>query len=58
MRLSLTLSAYIGRQFAIRFGAVLLALTGLVYLLDTIELLRRAATRRKSLCGWSCSFRC
>ena len=47
MRLSLTLSAYIGRQFAVRFGAVLLALTALVYLLDTIEMLRRASTRQE-----------
>jgi lipopolysaccharide export system permease protein len=47
MRLSLTLSAYIGRQFAVRFGAVLLALTALVYLLDTIETLRRASTRQE-----------
>jgi lipopolysaccharide export system permease protein len=45
MRLSLTLSAYIGRQFAVRFVAVLLALTALAFLLDTIELLRRASTR-------------
>jgi lipopolysaccharide export system permease protein len=47
VRLSLTLSAYIGRQFAVRFGAVLLALTALVYLLDTIEMLRRASTRQE-----------
>lgn len=47
MRLSLTLSAYIGRQFAVRFGAMLLALTAIVYLLDTIELLRRASTRQE-----------
>jgi lipopolysaccharide export system permease protein len=47
MRLSLTLSAYIGRQFAVRFGAVLMALTALVYLLDTIETLRRASTRQE-----------
>lgn len=47
MRLSLTLSAYIGRQFAVRFGAVLLALTAIVYLLDTLEMLRRASTREE-----------
>jgi lipopolysaccharide export system permease protein len=47
MRLSLTLSAYIGRQFAIRFVAVLLSLTAIVYLLDTIEMLRRASTREE-----------
>jgi lipopolysaccharide export system permease protein len=51
MRLSLTLSAYIGRQFAVRFGAVLLALTALAYLLDTIETLRRASTREEVTLG-------
>lgn len=45
MRLSLTLSAYIGRQFAVRFAAVLLALSAITYLFDTIELMRRAASR-------------
>jgi lipopolysaccharide export system permease protein len=49
MRLSLTLSAYIGRQFAVRFAAVLLALSAIAYLLDTIELLRRVATRQVGL---------
>jgi lipopolysaccharide export system permease protein len=45
MRLSFTLSAYIGRQFAVRFGAVFLALMVIVYLLDMIEMLRRSSTR-------------
>jgi len=45
MRLSFTLSAYIGRQFAVRFGAVLLSLTAIVYLFDTIEMMRRASSR-------------
>lgn len=45
MRLSFTLSAYIGKLFALRFGSVLVGLTGVVYLFDTIELLRRTATR-------------
>lgn len=44
MRLSFTLSAYIGRLFVFRFGAVLLALTAIAFLLDLIELLRRAST--------------
>jgi len=45
MRLSFTLSAYIGRQFAIRVGAVAMALTVITYLLDLIEMLRRSSTR-------------
>jgi lipopolysaccharide export system permease protein len=46
VRLSLTLSTYIGRQFALRCAAVLIALTAVVYLFDTIEMMRRAATRQ------------
>lgn len=45
MRLSATLSHYIGRQFLIWFVAGLAALLALIYLLDTVELLRRAANR-------------
>lgn len=48
MRLSLTLSTYIGRQFALRCAAVLIALTAVVYLFDTIEMMRRAATRQEA----------
>lgn len=51
MRLSLTLSAYIGRQFAFRFGAVLVGLTAIVYLFDVIEMLRRASTREEVTLG-------
>lgn len=51
MRLSLTLSAYIGRQFAVRFGAVLLSLTAIVYLFDTIEMLRRSSAREEVTLG-------
>lgn len=47
MRLSPTLSAYIGRQFAAWFFTVLLALTAVVYLFDTVELLRRASAREE-----------
>src|SRR5690349_21946088 len=45
MRLSFTLSAYIGRQFAMRVAAVAMALTVIVYLLDFLEMLRRSSTR-------------
>lgn len=45
MRLNSTLSGYIGRQFLLWFGAGLASLLALVYLLDTVELLRRAANR-------------
>ncbi len=45
MRLFSTLSGYIGRQFLIWFAAGLLSLLALIYLLDTVELLRRTANR-------------
>lgn len=45
MRLSPTLSAYIGRQFLLWFMAVLGVMLAIIYLLDTVELLRRAATK-------------
>ncbi|WP_029014831.1 LPS export ABC transporter permease LptG [Niveispirillum irakense] len=45
MRLSATFSHYVGRQFLLWFMAGLSALLALVYLLDTVELLRRAANR-------------
>ena len=43
MRLSPTLSAYIGRQFLFWFTSTLLALLGVAFLFDTVELLRRAS---------------
>jgi lipopolysaccharide export system permease protein len=43
MRLSPTLSTYIGRQFLVAFASVLAAIMGVVLLFDTIELIRRAA---------------
>lgn len=45
MRLSLTLSFYIARVFAFWFVAVFLAFLATAFLLDTIELLRRAAAK-------------
>lgn len=37
------LSRYIGRQFLLSFGGMLLTVMAIIFLLDTIELLRRAA---------------
>ncbi|WP_114391881.1 LPS export ABC transporter permease LptG [Oleisolibacter albus] len=45
MRLSTTLSVYIGRQFLLWFLVVLAVMLSIIYLLDTVELLRRAANR-------------
>jgi lipopolysaccharide export system permease protein len=41
--MSPTLSAYIGRQFLLWFAGMMLAILAIVFLLDTVELLRRAA---------------
>src|SRR3546814_19427629 len=38
-----TLSRYIGRQFVISFGSLLLILTGVIWLFEFIEMLRRSA---------------
>lgn len=43
MRLSSTLSRYIGRQFLVWFAGILLAILAVIFLSDTVELLRRAA---------------
>ncbi len=48
MKLSPTLSVYIGRQFLLWFGIMFGGLAGLVLLFDTLELLRRAATREQA----------
>jgi lipopolysaccharide export system permease protein len=45
MRLSLTLSTYIGRQFLLAFASALLVIAGVIVLFDVIELIRRAAGR-------------
>ncbi|MFM2045010.1 MAG: hypothetical protein RLY86_3586 [Pseudomonadota bacterium] len=45
MRLSSTLSGYIGRQFVLWFLSVLGGMLAIIFLLDTVELLRRAANR-------------
>ncbi|MEK9725319.1 MAG: LptF/LptG family permease, partial [Rhodospirillaceae bacterium] len=45
MRLSSTLSVYVGRHFLVAFGALLSLFLFLVLLFDTVELLRRAASK-------------
>ena len=45
MRLSLTLSGYIGRQFLINFLVLFGIFLMLILLFDTIELLRRSVAR-------------
>jgi lipopolysaccharide export system permease protein len=48
MRLSRTLTAYIGRQFLYWFACVFLSLMALVFVFDLIELLRRIAGRSEA----------
>lgn len=43
MKLTPTLSFYLARLYALNFAAILFILLGIVYLFDTLELLRRAA---------------
>ena len=45
IRLSATLSFYIGRRFLLSFAVVLFALAGVILLLDTIELLRQGISK-------------
>jgi lipopolysaccharide export system permease protein len=45
MRLSLTFSAYIGRVFWFWVATVFVSLIAIIFLFDTIELLRRAASK-------------
>jgi lipopolysaccharide export system permease protein len=51
MRLSKTLSSYIGRQFLYSFGAVFASLLALIFVFDLIELLRRTAARAQVSIG-------
>ena len=51
MRLSSTLSRYIGRQFLFWFGGVMLVLLGLTFTLDAVELMRRAAAKSTASFG-------
>ena len=45
MRLSFTLSTYISRQFLMSIATVLSILVGLIFLIDSVELLRRTGSR-------------
>lgn len=51
MRLSPTLSIYIARQFLIWFGAVFLGLIGFSFVLNVVELMRRAASKSDATFG-------
>ena len=46
MRLSRTLSVYIGRQFLYWFACVFFSLLALAFVFDLVELLRRIAGRQ------------
>ena len=46
MRLSPTLSIYIGRHYLISFSLMFLSFLLLIFLIDTVELLRRAAAKQ------------
>ena len=48
MRLSKTLSIYIGRQFLFWFASVILVLVGIIVLFDLIELFRRTSGRESA----------
>src|ERR1700754_338107 len=43
MRVSGILSIYIGRSFLLSFGVIFVFYMGVIYLFDTVELMRRAA---------------
>ena len=47
MRLSMTLSKYIGRQFLFWCGGIFLSLTAIIFMIDLVELMRRASTKQQ-----------
>ncbi len=51
MRLSFTLLAYIARNFALAFGVIFLAIVATTLLIETVELLRRAADEPNATLG-------
>ena len=51
MRLSPTFSLYLGRQFLMGIGFVLVILMALIFLIDVVELLRRASGREAASFG-------
>lgn len=48
MSISPTLSRYIGRQFAVWCGGVFLAMVGVAFVIDVVELLRRSANKSEA----------
>jgi lipopolysaccharide export system permease protein len=48
MRLPITLSAYIGRQFFLRCGGIFLTLISIIFMLDLVELMRRASSKKQA----------
>jgi len=48
MRLSITLSAYIGRQFFLWCSGIFLSLTSIIFMLDLVELMRRASSKKQA----------
>jgi lipopolysaccharide export system permease protein len=51
VRLSSTLSRYIGRQFLIWVGGVMFVLLGLTFVLEAVELMRRSAAKASATFG-------
>ncbi|MBT4045063.1 MAG: LptF/LptG family permease, partial [Rhodospirillaceae bacterium] len=51
MRLSPTFSLYLGRQFLLGIGFVMAVLMALIFLIDAVELLRRASGREDAGIG-------
>jgi lipopolysaccharide export system permease protein len=51
IRLSTTFSLYVARRFAVSFAIVLLGIAAMVFILDFIELMRRAASRPEVTIG-------
>ncbi|MSP67459.1 MAG: LPS export ABC transporter permease LptG, partial [Alphaproteobacteria bacterium] len=47
-RLSPTLTAYLGRQFLLNVGIVFLVLLWLLFMIDLVELVRRAVGRESA----------
>ncbi len=45
IKLAPTLSVYIGRHFLVHFAVLMLVFLGLIYLIDSIELLRRSSNK-------------
>ena len=51
MRLSITFSAYVGRQFLFWFVSILLILGAIILLFDNVELIRRTSGRDEATLG-------